>query len=274
MSAMIAPAFLLFILFMIRSVVVSSSTDNLAARQGGLVSDNAGDAGPARRNEEKPIEDPVVIHERLAYIHHKGFPVTMAFEVREGCEPVTARGTCTMKEVRDDGVVFHNFKQSLLFRGIKKDDAIKAFFSFKQVHHEMNVVIQKITDKEITTTVPAKLFNSKDIRIQPNENKPVSLYVLIPNEPTTDFKVIDISPRGLGFLCTRDLPMNSAYSFTIILPDPRAVVVTGGIIRFKKECVDGIRYGVEIKPHPWDEESIVKYIMKRETEIIGLLRDR
>jgi hypothetical protein len=51
-------------------------------------------------------------------------------------------------------------------------------------------------------------------------------------------------------------------------------VVTGGIIRFKKECIGGIRYGAEIKPHPWDEESIAKYIMKRETEIIGLLRDR
>jgi hypothetical protein len=198
----------------------------------------------------------------------------MAFEVREGSEPVIARGSCTMKDVRDDGVVFHNFRQSLLFRGMKKNDAIKVFFSYKQVNHEINVVIQKITDREITTTVPTRLFNTKDIRIQPNENKPVSLYMLIPNEPTADYKVMDISPRGLGFLCTRDLPMNSAYSFTILLPDPRAVVVTGGIIRFKKECIGGIRYGAEIKPHPWDEESIAKYIMKRETEIIGLLRDR
>jgi len=245
----------------------------IAARQSGFISDIAFDAGPAQKREEKPIDDPVVIRDRLAYIHHKSFPVTIAFEVREGGEPVTARGTCTMKEVRDNGIVFHNFKQSLLFRGMKKGNSVKGFFSFKQVNHEMSAVIQNMTDKEITTTFPAKLFNSKDIRIQPNENKPVSLYVLIPNEPTTDFKVLDISPRGLGFLCTRDLPMNSAYSFTIIVPDPWAVVVTGGIIRFKKECTEGIRYGVEIRPHPWDEESIVKYIMKRETEIIGLLRE-
>jgi hypothetical protein len=246
---------------------------DLVARQGGCIADIAVDAGSAQRREEKPIDDAAAIRDRIVYIHGKGFPVTMAFEVRESCEPVTARGTCLIKEVRNDGIVFSNFKQSLLLKGMKKGDTVKAFFTSKQAHHEMSATVQQVTDKEIVTTFPAKLFNSKDIRIQPNESKPVGLYALIPNEPTTIYRVIDISPRGLGFLCTRDLPMNSAYSFTIILPDPRAIVVTGGIIRFKKECMDGIRYGVEIRPHPWDEESIAKYIMKRETEIIGLLRD-
>jgi hypothetical protein len=246
---------------------------DLAARQGGIVSSSTSDAETAQRKEERPIEDPAIIRERLTYILQKGFPVTIAFEVRESGEPVTARGTCLIKEVRDDGTIFHNFKQSLLLKGMKKGDMIKAYFSYKQVNHEINVLIQNIKDKEILTVVPVKLFTSKDIRIQPNESRPISLYVLIPNEPTINYKVIDISPRGLGFLCTRDLPMNSIYSFTIILPDPRAVVVTGGIIRFKKETSDGIRYGVEMRPHPWDEESITKYIMKRETEIMGLLRD-
>jgi len=51
-------------------------------------------------------------------------------------------------------------------------------------------------------------------------------------------------------------------------------VVTGGVIRYKKESDQGIRYGAEIRPHPWDEESIARYVMKREAELISLLRNR
>jgi hypothetical protein len=245
----------------------------LAARQRGIVSDVAGIVGSSQREEDRPIDNTATIRERLGYVLQKGFPVTIAFEVREDGEPVTARGTCSIKEVRDDGVTFHHFKQSLLLKGMKQGHMVKAYFSYKQMNHEISIIVQSLKDKEIVTTMPVKLFNAKDIRIQPNKNRPIGLYVLIPNEPTVNYRVIDISPRGLGFLCTRDLPMNSVFSFTIILPDPRAVVVTGGFIRFKKETTEGIRYGVEMRPHPWDEESIAKYLMKRETEIMGLLRD-
>jgi hypothetical protein len=101
----------------------------------------------------------------------------------------------------------------------------------------------------------------------------VDLFALIPNEPTTRFKVFDISPQGIGFLCNRDLPVNSIYALMIMLPDPPAVVVTSGILRFKKESSNGIRYGAEFRPHPWDEESIAKYTMKREAEIISIVRN-
>jgi hypothetical protein len=57
-----------------------------------------------------------------------------------------------------------------------------------------------------------------------------------------------------------------------MLPDPQVVVVATGCIRYKKETSCGYQYGAEIMPHPWDAEQIAQYMMKREQEIIGLLR--
>ena len=98
------------------------------------------------------------------------------------------------------------------------------------------------------------------------------IYVLIANEPTTNYRVIDISPRGVGFLCSRNLPIGGLYNFSIILPDPQAVVVTQGIIRHRKQTAIGYHYGVEIMLHAWDADIMAKYIMKREVEIMNLLR--
>jgi hypothetical protein len=116
------------------------------------------------------------------------------------------------------------------------------------------------------------LFLTRGLRIQPDPNKPVNLYLHIANEPTSPYKVLNVSPRGVAFLCARDLPLNSIYSMTILFPDPPVVVLTSGAIRYKKTANDGILYGAEIRPHPWDEENIAKYVMKREAEIISLVR--
>jgi len=247
---------------------------NLASRHAGIpLPDFTLSAEAAAKAEEKPIEDKVSIRDRLVYVHKKEVPVIVALEVRENGEPVTARGLCSIKEVRDDAIVYHRFKQQALIKAIKKGSSLQVYFTYKQKNHGSLAVVQNMTDKEIVASVPTRLFITREMRIQPNINKPVGLYILIANEPTTNFKVLDISQRGIGFLCTRDLPTDRAYSFTIILPDPQTFIVTSGVIHFKKEGNQGIRYGAEIRPHPWDEESLVKYIMKRETEIIGLLRN-
>jgi len=245
----------------------------LAVRRGGMpLPEIPLDQRGAARSEDPMVEDPATIRERLNSVLKKDIPVIAALEVKEAGEPVIARGLCSIKEVRDNAIVLHRFKQSLLLKGIKKGQSLKVYFGYKQKNNGSLVVVQGTTDKEITASFPEKLFITREMRIQPNRARPVSLYVLIANEPTTNLKVMDISPRGIGFTCTRDLPMDSTYGFTIVLPDPQTIVVTSGIIRFKKEGAQGIRYGAEIQPHPWDAESIAKYIMKRETEIIGLLR--
>jgi len=247
---------------------------NVAMRQViGNVPDISLGRMPFEKTEDKPFEDDAAIRERLVYVCSKGFSLTIALEVREHGEPIIARGTCTLKEVQEDSLVFHNFKQSVFLKGMKKGTSLRAYFPYKQTNNEINITVQQATNREVLTTIPTHLFSAKEMRIQPNRNRPISLYVLIPNEPTTNFNVLDISPRGIGFMCPRDLPVDSAYSFTIILPDPQAIVVTSGVIRFKKESSQGVRYGAEIWPHPWDEEHIAKYIMNRETEIMGLLRN-
>ena len=228
---------------------------------------------PPSKAEEKPIEDAPSIREWLAYAHKQDLSVIVALDVHENDEPVTARGACAIKAIEDDVIVFHRFKQSLLFRGMKQGTAITLFRAYKQKNYGAVVTIQNKTDKEVYASAPKTLFITRDMRIQPNRKTPVRLYTLIANEPTTYFRVIDISPRGIGFLCSRDLPIDSVLYLTILLPDPQAIVIARGIIRFKKESQQEFRYGAEIRPHPWDEESIAKYVMKREAEIIDLLRN-
>ncbi len=227
----------------------------------------------ADRMEDQPIEDRAAIHERLRFAHQNEIPALIAFEVMEHGEPVKVRGRCSLREFTEHALVFHNFKQASLFKAMKKGLPIQLYFTYKQKNHGSTVTVQDTTDKDVTTSVPTRLFITREIRIQPSQSKPIGLYVLIPNEPTAMVRVTDISPRGIGFICTRDLPVDSVYGLTIMLPDPQAVVVTGGIIRYKKESGNGIRYGAEMRPHAWDEESIARYVMKREAEIISLLRN-
>ena len=248
---------------------------NLAARQTNSPIPHIQSADKdSERTEDPPIEDRAAIRERLQFALKNGIPAMIAFEIMENGEPVKVRGLCTLREITDNALVFHNFKQLALLKAMKKELSIQLYFMFKQKNHGSTITIQNTSDKEVVTSFPTRLFITREIRIQPSTSKPIGLYVLIPNEPTTLVKVTDISPRGIGFVCARDLPADSVYGLTIMLPDPQAVVVTGGIIRYKKESGQGIRYGAEIRPHAWDEESIARYVMKREAEIVSLLRNK
>jgi len=224
-----------------------------------------------RNTEDEPIEDADAIRERLVFAHARKVPANISFEVMENGEPIRVRGLCSIKETLDDSLVFHNIRQPALFLGIKTGLPVMLYFSYSRKSHVAMVVIQGMTDKEITTSMPTRLFITRDIRIQPNRSKPVRLYVHIPDEPAYPVQVADISPRGISFLCTRDLPADCVYGLTIILPEPDVVIVTSGAIRFKREGSDHIRYGAEIRPHHLDEESLAKYVLRRETEILNLL---
>jgi len=239
-----------------------------------LVPEIAIEPGTENRALIKPLVDQPAIREILGHIQKKALPVIVAFDILENGKPVTARGVCNVKEVLGQTLALDRFRQSLLLQGFKKGMSIKIVFSFRQKNLEAIVSIQEATGRGILITIPDRLFSTKEIRIQPNQNRPLSLFILMPNEPTKSLEVIDISPKGIGFIFTRDLPINNVYGFTIMLPEPQAIVVAPGIIRFKKESDNGIRYGAEIRPHPWDEESIAKYLMRRETEILSLLRNQ
>jgi hypothetical protein len=221
---------------------------------------------------EKPVEDATVIRKQLAYLQKEEIPAIVAMDIQEHGEPVAARGVCAIKAITDDSIVLNRFKQAVFLQAMKKGSPLKLYYTYRQLNHEAIVDIQETSDKEIHASLPDRLFVKKDIRIQPSKKKPVALYVFAPGEPTTTCKVIDISTRGIAFVCTRHFPVDSVFSLTIHLPDPDMIILTTGIFRYKKESREGIHYGAEIRPHPWDEESIAKYVMKREAEIISLLR--
>jgi len=248
--------------------------DIVLAHQNYIVPEKSAARESATRNDDHPIENSNKIHDLLSHLAKNKRPIILAFEIKENGEPVMARGTCHIKEVRESTIALHNFRHSLFQKSLKKGVCIKALFPYKHENKEGISCLEAISENEVIISIPDKLFSVRDIRIHPNKNEPVSLYTLISNEPTTNYTVVDISPRGIGFLCTRDLPIGSRSYFTIILPEPPAVVVTRGIIRHKKETFAGYQYGAEFMLHPWDADSMAKYIMKREIEIMGLLRGR
>lgn len=222
--------------------------------------------------DTKSVEDAAAIRKQLAYLHKEEIPVIVAMDIQEHGVPVTARGICAIKAITDDSIVLNRFKQAVFLQAVKKGSSLKLYYTYRQLNHEAIVDIQRTRDTEIHASLPDRLFIKKDIRIQPNRKKPVALHVFAHGEPTTACKVIDISTRGIGFVCPRHFPVDSVFSLTIQLPDPQTIILTTGIFRYMKESMEGIHYGAEIRPHPWDEESIAKYVMKREAEIISLLR--
>ena len=219
-----------------------------------------------------PVEDVSTIRKQLDYLHREEIPVIVAMDIQEHGVPVTARGVCAIKSITDNSIVLNRFKQAVFLQAMKKGKSLKLYHTYRQLNHEAIIDIQRTTNTETYASLPDRLFIKKDIRIQPNRKKPVSLHVITPGEPTTACNVQDISTRGIGFVCLRHFPVDSIFSLSIQLPDPNMIILTPGIMRYKKESREGIHYGAEIRPHPWDEESIAKYVMKREAEIISLLR--
>jgi hypothetical protein len=247
---------------------------NLAVQQTGtLIPDMQAVCMAPDRMEDQPIKDRTAVRACMQLAQQEDISAMIVFEVLENGEPVNVRGLCSFREISGDTLVFHNFKQPALLKAMQHGLLVKVSFTYRQKNHGSTVTVLSATDRELTTSLPAHLFITREIRVQPSLRKPIGLYVLIPHEPTTIIKVTDISPRGIGFVCTRDLPVDNVYGLTILLPDPQAVVVTGGVIRYKRESGHGIRYGAEIRPHPWDEESIARYVMRREAELIALLRN-
>jgi hypothetical protein len=222
--------------------------------------------------EHKPVEDGAVILKQLTYLRKEDIPVIVGMDIRENGIPVSARGVCSLKSIGDNFIVLSRFKQPVFLEAMRKGSPLKIYYTYRQMNHEAIVDIQKTTDTEVHTSLPTRLFVKKDIRIQPNQKKPIVLYVSVPGEPTTACRVADISTRGIGFVCSRHFPDDQVFSLSIQLPDPAAIILATGIIRYKKESMEGIHYGAEIRPHAWDEESIAKYVMKREAEIISILR--
>jgi hypothetical protein len=222
--------------------------------------------------EAAPIETSDSVAERLTHAMKKEISVIAALQIREQGEPVTARGVCAIREFTHDELVLHRFRHAPLVHGMNEGMPITLYVPYKQASYSAVVHVLRRNGTTVRVTMPRQLFISREMRLQPNRDKPIALYMHIPHEPTRNLRVLDISPSGIGFTCGRDLPVGQVYGCTIMLPDPPAVVLTPAILRFKKEDARGFRYGAELQPHPWDRDSLSKYIFAREAELISLLR--
>jgi len=222
---------------------------------------------------DRPIDDPQKIRDVITYVVEKELPIIISFEINEYGRPVSVRGVCRIRQ-RGDVLILYQFKPLVLIKGMKEGSQIKAVLSYKELNYETIIKIIKVSDHDAESLLPERLFieRRRHVRIVPSVKKPIGLFLLMPGEATLCLECFDISQQGVGFFSERDLKEGEVYVFGLQLPEERKVIMSYGIIRFKKETGQKIRYGAELYIHPQDEELIVKYIRKREVEIIDILR--
>lgn len=205
-------------------------------------------------------------------------PVVVAFQVQEDIRnTVTAQGNCFIKSFSKDAVMLWRFSPSSLQRTLKKDSDIVLRFSLDSRTYEAVSKVLSLAEGEITVAVPSAFspMTRRFSRIKPSPRAPVLAYVLMPKQPTTLLNVKEISQRGIGFTAPDGLAVGAVTAFVVLLPEPAAeTILSAGIIKSKIECDNGFRYGTELLLHQKDEDKIARYVMHREQEIMGILRER
>lgn len=218
------------------------------------------------------------VGEVLLRIKAQNIPVVLSFQVLEDIRNmVTAQANCLLKTFTPESVVFWKLRPMALISSLKKDMDIDIRFSIDGNTYQTAVKIIAVGDNEFSTTMPSSLspMTRRFSRVKPSPRRPVLVYVLMPKLPTTLLNVKEISQRGIGFIAPDGLAIGSVTAFSVILPEPvQETVLTAGIIRSKIESQEGFRYGAEFLLHPMDEEKMARYVMQREQEIMGLLRER
>ncbi|GAB4389606.1 MAG: hypothetical protein Kow0025_16010 [Thermodesulfovibrionales bacterium] len=249
----------------------------------------------AAHAEEGAPETQVQAGEVIAYHMNGRIPVVAALQFCRAGEVFTARLTCEVRSAGDDSLVLHKFRPSVITGDLKLkpsgdgtfydapfrhghelelNDRAVVIFSHGDRSYEAVLKVLDISEEKMTVAAPVGLLHErrKNLRIEPDPSKPVDLYALVPGEPTMSVTLTDISQRGVGFVSERDFAIGDVLDFTIVVPEPRAVVLAQGEIMFKKKQGANFRYGAGLGLHPWDEEKVFRYIMRRELEIIERLR--
>lgn len=270
----------------------------MGVAQGGAAYKDVPDDGLLRGKTpaDTGVQEPLDVRKVLSHSMARGIPVVVAFQIMKGRDPFTARGICEVKDIRENVLVLHRFRPTELIKELKfeptadvlsvsntggpRRDQLRlhqqmfSVFTYEGDTYEALLRIIKAEDSELHASIPERLVRERrrHVRVEPDPEKPVEIYMHVEGEPTGHLNVTDISQQGAGFLSDRDLKVGSGYNFTVVLPEPKTLVQSYGVVRFKKEFGDVFRYGVELQVHPWDERLLARYIMKRESEILNLLK--
>lgn len=221
-------------------------------------------------------ERPQNVHPMPGAVLREGMPAFFALQIAEDGEPVSARGAAFLKLLPDGNLALSRLRPHLLLKDIRSGMQITVILSYQNRYYQAAVKVTEIRNSEIHAAPPEQFsfMTRRYVRIEPSPKNPVKICVLLPGRPTMEFTALEISRRGTGFIGTSVLEQGTVYGFTILLPNPQIVITSYGMVRSKQERDDGIRYGIEFHLHPKDEERLASYIMKREMEIMGLVRDR
>lgn len=222
------------------------------------------------RERDVPISSKEEVVSIINYAFKNNLSLIISFGIEEDGKMVTARSTCSIRDVRINYFTADKIKPYFALNGLKEDQIIKIVFPGKDIHYEGISLIRSIKGEMLYLDFPEKLFieRRRHLRIEPSKAKPVFIYVHIPEEPSDPFEVTDISLQGAGFISERDLLENGIYTFTLWIIENNVIIMSAGIIRYKQKSGDKYKYGVEFQLTEKDMGKISDYIRKREIQIL------
>lgn len=233
------------------------------------------DSGETCTADEAPQPAGVNVNDVLTALIKEGASVGLSIPVKEEGEQVRVRGICALKQLTDDTLFITRFKPQPLLHSLKPGTDLTLLLSRDGKQYHATAAVIGVGAEGLSLAVPEQLFIMKRrfLRIEPSPKKPIHCYFLVPGRPTVHAKAVEISQRGVGFASVEGIERGKSYAATLVLPDPPAVIVCTALIRCKNENESGFRYGAELRMHARDEELIARYIMQREIELIGMLRE-
>lgn len=191
---------------------------------------------------------PVDVREVILYTVREHVPVVAALQFCRAGEVFSAKLSCEVKSLEQGRMVLHKFRPAVVTADLKLrhfdpaesyeapfrhghelelSDTLAVLLPHEGKSYEAVLDIREIKGEEIWATVPDSLLRERrrHVRVEPDPAKPVELFMLMPGEPTMSVALADISQRGIGFLAGRDLSPGEIHSFTIVLPEPRAIIL-------------------------------------------------
>ena len=174
----------------------------------------------------------------------------------------------------NQSVVFDSIQPKVNLSALmSKGYPIIAAFEHNGHYYSWKSAIQSTDEFLVATEFPKSVVPQKRryFRITPSRDDEIGVSLRGKETTTMPVELVDISERGFAFRHTQKFSNGEALVVGVSIDT--AIVLCNGIVRHIKPVGNSkSRYGIETDPYGSDVDRIVKYILKKQIEIITEIR--
>ncbi|TCK05179.1 flagellar brake protein [Phorcysia thermohydrogeniphila] len=157
----------------------------------------------------------------------------------------------------------------------------KIFLPFYDPLHQANRILSAdviyygkgFMETATPTVAGDSRFNRKSLRIRTSETLPIRALLTAKNFPVKPVKVRDISEGGVGlFVPPSTFRIGDKVDLLLSFPDGKTVEAKGEVVRLEKTPEGELAGIMFLSPSKELLNQVVRYIMKRQREIMDQLR--